>query len=192
MNNVDEIFKYKSKMFKMGNMVLIIGIISFAIFYLFKDLFNQSAIFFGTGIGGLIGAVLCYFCYGMYFLVFKEKMSKYKKKYDLNEIKTELLQPDTVQIDELLLTRNYIVSQNNGNIFICKYSELKWVYDQMINAYEKISRIVGYTVDSRSLQYINFRINNDNLNKIFECFKSHNPNVIIGFTKENKELYKNS
>lgn len=191
MNKIEEIFTYKSNLLKIGNYCLGVGAVSLIIGLLTMDSFSPAALFVGLGIGGIGMSFMFYILYAVYYFTFQSKIKKYDQKYGLNNIKSEMLGPDALQSKTAYFTRNYIVSPNNGNIFICRYDELQWIYkmDSRQNGITIAIRIVGYIKDSRTLQYIIINSDDNTIMQIFNLIHTKNPNVLIGFTKENNDAY---
>ena len=193
MNEVDEVFKYKSKLSKIGIYFLIVGVVGLPIGILLSDSAPSiSGAGIGLGIGGLFGAVMLYSLYFIYYFVFQSRIKKYDMKYGINNIKAELAEPDALKSISAYFTKNYIVSPNNGNLFICRYEELKWIYKDVAqqNGITVARRIVGYVAGDKKLQFIIANSDDNTIMQIFQLIHSRNPYVLIGFTKENKEAYK--
>ncbi len=192
MNEVDKIFKYKSNFLKYGIYTLIGGIILLPIGLLLSKHFSPGSLITGLGIGGVLMGVMLCFLYGIFYLMFKSRLKKYDKRYNIDTIKAELLAPDALKTGTIYFTKNYIISHNSGNIFIGRYDELMWIYINAVkqNGITIAKRIIGYTTTSKQWQCIIANVLDDNIMmQIFELIRSRNPNVLIGFTNENKEAY---
>ena len=194
MDEVEKIFKYKNPMLKIATYFFFFGIIFLLTGFLLKERLELKIIilWIGLGIGGVFAGLTFYLGYFLYFLEFKIRTVKYEKKYGLNNIKEELLEPATSKIGSVYFTKNYFISPNAGDMFICKYDELSWIFkvEAKQNGITLALRIVGYTKDSRFQQQMVNRAYESEINKIFEVIHSLNPDVIIGFTKEKKQMYK--
>lgn len=189
MDKINNIFKFKSSLLKFGNISLIIGIILFIVGY-FMD---KSFILISLGVALVIIAIfIFYLLYFIQYINFTIKIKKYSAKYNLDEIKSEMCEPITYTLYDSYLTKNYIVAPNNGNLFICKYSELLWIFKNVVsyNGIQVSRGVNGYVNYNKQLQYIFVNIPDGAIEKVFELILSRNPNVLIGFTKENKEKYK--
>ena len=125
------------------------------------------------------------------------------RKYDLNEIKKELLEPSTRKIDgiDTYLTDNYIVS-NSKTIKITKYSDIVWTYlarpigtvnQQVIigTAYRLGGTpIVSHLKNGKQVTIAVVKTSNQS-NKIFTEITNKNKEVLVGKTPENIRKYEN-
>ncbi len=189
MDKINNAFKFKSSLLKLGNICLVPGIIlSIAGYFMNKSFF---LIFLGATLI-VIAILFFYLFYFIQYINFSTKIKKYAAKYNFDEIKAEMCEPTTYTLNDAYLTRNYIVAPNNGNIFICRYSELLWIFKNTVSYYGvQVSRGVnGYVSDNKRLQNIFINIPDDAIDKVFAFILSRNPNVLIGFTRENNERYK--
>lgn len=189
MDKINNTFKYKSPFLKFGHICLILGIILSLTGYLM----DKSFILISLGVAlAALAILLFYLLYFILYINFFTKIKKYTAKYNLDEIKAEMCEPTTYTLYDAYLTRNYIVAPNNGNLFICKYSELLWIFKNVVsyNGIQVSRGVNGYVNDDKQLQYIFVNIPEGAIEKVFEFILSRNPNVLIGFTKENKETYK--
>lgn len=113
MDKINNTFKYKSSLFKFGNICLILGIILLIVGY-FMD---KSFVLIGLGVVLAFMAIfLFYLLYFIQYINFSTKIKKYFAKYNLDEIKSEMCEPTTYTLYDAYLTRNYIVAPNNGNL----------------------------------------------------------------------------
>ena len=188
---INKIFKYHSKLPKIGTYFLIAGIVIFPIGWFLKDTFDPAFMFITLGAGGVLFSLVFYFIFFLYYLEFKLRMSKYSKRYNIYEIKNEILESTSLGHNDIYCTRNYLLSHNEGALFICKYDELRWVFKNVrkLNGVPVGAGINGYIKGVKSMQNIVLNANDVTVMDIFTVIKQHNPDVLIGYTDENKERY---
>lgn len=192
--NVKNILKYNGKFILKCNLILLICIIICLILIPMTD-----------GLSVLIAGV-----FGIWLLIFiiidignRIVSGISLRKYDLNEIKKELLEPSTRKIDgiDTYLTDNYIVS-NSKTIKITKYSDMVWTYlarpigtvnQQVIigTAYRLGGTpIVSHLKNGKQVTIAVVKTSNQS-NKIFTEITNKNKEVLVGKTPENIRKYEN-
>ena len=192
--NVKNILKYNGKFILKCNLILLICIIICLILIPMTD-----------GLSVLIAGV-----FGIWLLIFiiidignRIVSGISLRKYDLNEIKKELLEPSTRKIDgiDTYLTDNYIVS-NSKTIKITKYSDIVWTYlarpigtvnQQVIigTAYRLGGTpIVSHLKNGKQVTIAVVKTSNQS-NKIFTEITNKNKEVLVGKTPENIRKYEN-
>lgn len=183
MNKEEQVFKYGSQWLRMGTKSLICGIVGFLISFLFPNIPFFAGFGFGIGVGGLYGAVLLYSLHLIYYLIFQVRYNRYSKIYNLNSVRSEMLEHSTKRCRGTYFTRNYIVNYVGNYLFICKYNELMWIYVH-------VRRVVGLVGKNKIQQIIAYNADYDTLDEVLELILPHNSNILVGFTKENKKAYK--
>lgn len=192
--NVKNILKYNGKFILKCNLILLICIIICLILIPMTD-----------GLSVVIAGV-----FGIWLLIFtiidignRIVSGISLRKYDLNEIKKELLEPSTRKIDgiDTYLTDNYIVS-NSKTIKITKYSDIVWTYlarpigtvnQQVIigTAYRLGGTpIVSHLKNGKQVTIAVVKTSNQS-NKIFTEITNKNKEVLVGKTPENIRKYEN-
>lgn len=192
--DVDKILKYNGKFILKCNLILLACVIICLIFMSMTD-----------GLSAVIAGV-----FGVWLLVFViidiiNRILSYfaLRKYDLNEIKKELLHNKTRKIDgiETYLTDNYIVS-NSKTIKITKYSDIIWTYlarpmgtvaqqGAVGTAYRLGGTPVVAHLKNGKQVTIALVKNPNQLNKIFTKITNKNSEVLVGETPENIKKYEN-
>lgn len=192
--NVKNILKYNGKFILKCNLILLICIIICLILIPMTD-----------GLSVVIAGV-----FSIWLLIFiiidignRIVSGISLRKYDLNEIKKELLEPSTRKIDgiDTYLTDNYIVS-NSKTIKITKYSDIVWTYlarpigtvnQQVIigTAYRLGGTpIVSHLKNGKQVTIAVVKTSNQS-NKIFTEITNKNKEVLVGKTPENIRKYEN-
>lgn len=192
--NVKNILKYNGKFILKCNLILLICIIICLILIPMTD-----------GLSVVIAGV-----FGIWLLIFtiidignRIVSGISLRKYDLNEIKKELLESSTRKIDgiDTYLTDNYIVS-NSKTIKITKYSDIVWTYlarpigtvnQQVIigTAYRLGGTpIVSHLKNGKQVTIAVVKTSNQS-NKIFTEITNKNKEVLVGKTPENIRKYEN-
>lgn len=193
MSSRDKVFKYGSKLFKKGIYFLIAGIVGFLVSFLLPNIAFFAGGGFGIGIGGIFGFIMCSSFYLVHYILFQSKYNWYSKNYNLNAVRAEMLEHSTSRCRGTYFTRNYIVNYDGEYLFICKYNELKWIYYRAygLNGRVIVRRIVGFVGKNKYAEQIivNYA-GNSTLEEVFELIEPHNPNILVGHTKENKKEYK--
>lgn len=120
------------------------------------------------------------------------KIYMYSKKFDMESVKSELLQNTTLKFEKerIYLTTNYIVSVVNGLLRITKYQDLVWLYNKVAkqNSVTVNIFLIGATKEKKEF-YIANSLKQDQLNNIMYLIKERNENILIGYTPENKKRY---
>lgn len=115
------------------------------------------------------------------------KVIKYKKRYNLEEVKSELLQSTTLKFEKekIYLTSNYIVSCVNGLLRITKYEDLICMYNKILKQYSITLNIflVAVTKEKKKF-YIANSLDEDILNEIILFIKDKNKNILIELPQE--------
>lgn len=156
-----------------------------------------------TGICDMLGFIT--FITGMVMLIaYFIKAKKYKKYFkstsrnELNMINSQLNSKDSFNYKDLklFLTDNYIVSYIN-NFYAVKYEDVLWIYEhiQRVNGFRTYTAILVmdkkfklHTIVQTSL---NTKAKKESFNEIFETISNKNENILIGYTKENRDKIRN-
>lgn len=156
-----------------------------------------------TGICDMLGFIT--FITGMVMLIaYFIKAKKYKKYFkntsrnELNMINSQLNSKDSFNYKDLklFLTDNYIVSYIN-NFYAVKYEDVLWIYEhiQRVNGFRAYTAILVmdkkfklHTIVQTSL---NTKAKKESFNEIFETISNKNENILVGYTKENRDKIKN-
>ncbi len=192
--DVDKILKYNGKFILICNVILIICTMVSLLLVEVTD--SLSIIFAGV--------------FGFWLLIFlvidisnriESKIAL--KKYNIDEIKEELLNAKTRKIDgiETYLTENYIVT-NAKVIRITKYKDIVWTYPaktvgtvsqkSMIGIAYQIggTPVVAYSKEGKQV-VIALVKNEEQLKEIYSAISSKNKRVLRGDTYENHKAYEN-
>ena len=156
-----------------------------------------------TGICDMLGFIT--FITGMVMLIaYFIKSKKYKKYFkntsrnELNMINSQLSSKDSFNYKDLklFLTDNYIVSYIN-NFYAVKYEDVLWIYEhiQRVNGFRAYTAILVmdkkfklHTIVQTSL---NTKAKKESFNEIFETVANKNENILVGYTKENRDKIRN-
>ncbi len=138
----------------------------------------------------IIGVLLIFigFFFGLIlFVLYLVHMSKAKsnlRNIDFEYLKNELASGFTNYENKVYLTNNYVIS-NSISAFAVEYKDIVWVYklDRMYNNYPIGLDVVINLLDGRNVSAPYY-------GGIIEEIEKHNPNVLVGYSSENKQLYK--
>lgn len=141
-------------------------------------------------IGGFVSLIIGLICLIIYIVSFV-RHKKVMQKYDRNMLETELMNAVNYPKNSLFLTDNYIISTLNG-LMVIEYSELVWAYNEKryYNGIHIGTYLRAYNNKNKFLQLAYTKKNEDILQEIMLKIKEKNNNILIGFTDENKKLYK--
>ena len=189
MNNslyVDEILIDLKKLPKTAKIVLVFGI-AFAIMFLVGLIFaftNTDEMMAFVFI--LCGSIFSLMFFGI-LLGKKIKSNKRMKNIDLNQLRNELMQ-GVVEFEgtKTYFTNNYMLS-NYYYTFVIKYSDIAWVYKHdKTNQYGTVlGSDLMICLKNKKKEYTTFG------EAFIEEILRHNPNVLVGYSFENKKIYKN-
>ena len=189
MNNslyVDEILTDLKKLPKTAKIVLVFGI-AFAIMFLVGLIFaftNTDEMMAFVFI--LCGSIFSLMFFGI-LLGKKIKSNKRMKNIDLNQLRNELMQ-GVVEFEgtKTYFTNNYMLS-NYYYTFVIKYSDIAWVYKHdKTNQYGTVlGSDLMICLKNKKKEYTTFG------EAFIEEILRHNPNVLVGYSFENKKIYKN-
>ncbi len=150
-------------------------------------------------LGGVIFAILALGCYVLYFIN-RNRMNRFVQsisKTEWNRILDEMEQ-DSVKYDKklhLYLTENYVIDVSVP-LQIIKYKEIVWMYQHEIKQYgmTTLRNIILVTKDKKKHTMGSAdgfkKQPKKELTEIMEWITSKNPEILVGFTKENKEQAK--
>ena len=141
--------------------------------------------------------------FGIIDIINRIKTKKALSKYDINEIKKELLGKNVKKLKgiEIYLTKNYIIS-NSKYLKITRYDEIDWIYlskaggtvsqQEIINTAYKYGGkpLVAYLKNGK---FVNVALvkNAEHINVIFSEVNQKNKNALIGNSEENIKKYTN-
>lgn len=133
--------------------------------------------------------IVFFICYLM--MLFRGK--KEIKKWNVDELDMELMNCDTEKYkkENVYLTNHYIISNDLG-LRVLRYDDLVWVYQEKIKQRGILVNIVliVYTKDKKRYQIASNLKNEERLIEIMGQLKEKNPNLLIGYTKENQQQYR--
>lgn len=116
-----------------------------------------------------------------------------KNKELIEDVKDELagLTDNPYQKLKMYLTNKYIVSKTGG-LEIIEYKDVIWVYSQIryVNGIAQGKTLMLCTRDKKKHQMANTGANDTRIDEIMVEIKDKNEKVRIGYTKENREFYK--
>ena len=145
------------------------------------------------------------FLIGMVMLIaYFIKAKKYKKYFkntsrnELNMINSQLNSKDSFNYKDLklFLTDNYIVSYIN-NFYAVKYEDVLWIYEhiQRVNGFRAYTAILvmdkSFKLHTIVQTSLNTKAKKESFNEIFETISNKNENILVGYTKENRDKIRN-
>ena len=145
------------------------------------------------------------FITGMVMLIsYFIKAKKYKKYFkstsrnELNIINSQLNSKDSFNYKDLklFLTDNYIVSYIN-NFYAVKYEDVLWIYEhiQRVNGFRAYTAILvmdkNFKLHTIVQTSLNTKAKKESFDEIIETISNKNKNILMGYTKENRDKIKN-
>lgn len=145
------------------------------------------------------------FITGMVILIaYFIKAKKYKKYFkstsrnELNIINSQLNSKDSFNYKDLklFLTDNYIVSYIN-NFYAVKYEDVLWIYEhiQRVNGFRAYTAILvmdkNFKLHTIVQTSLNTKAKKESFDEIIETISNKNKNILMGYTKENRDKIKN-
>ena len=150
---------------------------------------NLEAITIGIG----VGLVLLSFFIFIFSIVFKIRFKKNLKKYSKEELEKELLNPNCLYFKKqnICLTDKYIVSTMAG-LDVIKYEDILWLYyeNRRYNFVSIGKYIIARTKNKKMYQLAYSYSNEELLIEIMKKIAEKNDQILLGFTKENQQKYK--
>ena len=156
---------------------------------------------FTDGLSVIVAGVM-----GIYAIVFLiiwishwSKSSAALKKYGRENLLSELLSPETVQVEgiDTYLTKNYIIS-NHRRVVVTKYSDIAWVYHTQARGIAAviIDKLVGlpliaYLKDGKSVSCAITKNGMQNM-AVYDRVARENREILLGHTRKNEKAYKES
>ncbi len=148
-----------------------------------------EALSIGIGIGLLI---LSFFIF-IFYIVFKIKHKRSLKKYSREELESELLKPNVEYFKKanICLTDKYIISTMTG-LDVIKYEDILWIYyENRRYNFVSIGKYIVARLKNKKMVQLAYTYNNEELLiEIMKKIKAKNEEIMLGFTKENQERYK--
>ena len=126
------------------------------------------------------------------FLIIYISSRKALKGINTTEVEAELMSPDTLEFKKykVLLTNKYIVSKSSGVLKILEYDKIVWMYIQK-RYYNGIPIGAFLTVATREKNHqIAVAKNETDLAEMMEVIFRKNDKILLGYTKENIDAYK--
>ena len=148
-----------------------------------------EALSIGIGVGLLF---LSFFAF-IFYIVFAIRYKKNIRKYGKEILEAELLKPDTQYYKKahICLTDKYVISTMSG-LDVLEYKDILWLYyeNRRYNFASIGKFIVARTANKKIVQLAYTYSNEDLLIEIMKKIKEKNEQILLGFTKENQEKYK--
>lgn len=146
-------------------------------------------IFISIGGISLIVGLICFIVCIVGVIRFKKTLNKYGK----DELEYELAKSSTIYYkkQEVCLTDNYVITTFMG-LDVIKYEDILWLYNEN-RRYNFISigkYLIARTNNKKAIQLSYVYKNEAKLIEIMNKIHEKNPKILIGFTKENQNAYK--
>ena len=138
--------------------------------------------------------------YNICIFIIKNRMKKYLKQNDYENILTEQLDDDVEEKhykDKIIITKDFLVDlKSNGGFVTFKFSDVKWVHIHNVKYYGVVttsSSIIVHLKDRKTT--INcVKIKGGTTDEFLEIFnkicEKVSTDCLKGYTKENQELFK--
>lgn len=181
-----EVFKFKNPLLIFAGIAFGLGLLAGLIGFII----HEEILYFYLALLAIWAVIFIFIWLGMK-LAFNSKLKKYDGKYGLSNLEMEINKPTTISYSGIYITDNYLISNIKGNLFVCTYNEIVWVfsYHYYVNSVP-MNLLVGYIKGSKKKQTFLANTSPANIDKTISMIMSKNPSALIGNTKENKEKYK--
>lgn len=142
---------------------------------------------------GISGIAIC-FALLIYIIIVLIRFKSKVNKFGQGDLEMHLSSPMTLNYSksEVYLTNDYIISTAKGIDFY-KYEDLAWMYlhKQYYNGILTHMHLIGLSKNkNKKLTLAYNRKDEEILKEIANKILEKNPNILIGFNKENKQKYK--
>lgn len=141
-----------------------------------------------TMLGGVFSIIFFVVC-----IAYSVTTKKTLKKYSLEELEYEIGKASTISYSKLKLyiTDKYIISHKDG-LRVVAIDEIVWAYISTlrIQGLIKVNRLMVYKKDLKNDELSETLGKRELLVEILNILKEKNNNVMLGYTKENKEAFK--
>ena len=115
------------------------------------------------------------------------------KKYSLEELEYEIAKPSTIKYPQLKLyiTDKYVISHKDG-LKVVLIDEIIWAHIASLRMYGLvvINRLMIYNKDFKKNELCEILGKRELLVEVINILKEKNNNMMIGYTKENQQAYK--
>lgn len=120
------------------------------------------------------------------------KITKNKELVEDAKLELESLTDNPYKKLKIYLTNKYIISKSGG-LHIIEYKDVIWEYSliRYVNGIAQSKSLMLCTKNKKKLSIAVGTANDSNIDEIMVEIKDKNDNVKIGYTKENREFYKN-
>ena len=87
-------------------------------------------------------------------------------------------------------TEHYLFGKESGSVL--RYEDIVWCYQTVMNnAYTHRNCLTAYTTDKKAVNALSLELAYyDDIQKAMQIISEHNPNVLLGNTKENRQKYR--
>lgn len=154
-----------------------------------KPIFISSIVYIIAFI--LLNTVACYLIAIYFELLYKNKLvlKIYNKQVLLKQLSAKKVR--CFNNIKVYLTKDFIIS-NKDNLTVLKYTDILWVYSikDNFNGVASEEKLIIYTKNKRYVIANSSKKVDDCLIYIIKTIKRKNKQVIIGYSKENKNKYK--
>lgn len=146
-----------------------------------------SATFIGIGIAFFITSIV------IFIIIIINSINSLirKRKYNMDDVYSELSKPNTLEYPNIYLTDKYLIS-NLNSFMVFTYDDFIWLYNEKrkINGIYIGTYLKGIT-KNKKIYYLGYTRNKE---EFFEdvMYKSYqkNNNILIGYTSENQKKYR--
>ena len=152
---------------------------------------DTSAVLVGIAVGIDIFAIVLFIVYIIGFIKTKNAL----KRFDKEDLEYELSKSSTIEYKKakIYLTDKYIISRVMG-VNVLEYNELVWLYNEKrrVNGIPTTINLKGFT-NKKAYELAEVSAYGEGENLLIEVMnkiKEKNLQVLLGFTKENQQSYK--
>ncbi len=119
----------------------------------------------------------------------KQSIKRLEKNGKLEEAK-EALELSLSDKSPLILDKNFVISRKNG--VIISYKDIAWIFNRTVSTYgvQTGAFVVINTYDGYSVQIPTDKVSTETINQLIDNTLAVNPNLLIGFAKENQKAFK--
>ena len=115
-----------------------------------------------------------------------------KKVMESEEYQKAIIEADMPELDSktTILTKNYIIYYNAG-LHIASYNDLAWIYRHTVTYNGVPNHSFAYYIKgNKKVNFIGFGFDKKKVEELIAFIYQKNPNVLVGFTSENKKIFK--
>lgn len=133
------------------------------------------------------------FVFILVYIINSSRRKKVLKNYPEEDLESELDKSSTIAYEKqkVYLTDKYLISAING-LSVIEYNDIAWMYNEK-RSYNGIPTgvtLLAYQTNGKRVQLASTWKNEEILKEIMTKIYEKNPNILVGFTPENRKQFK--